>query len=97
MSTLCSFHFNDLGFQEDHWVWDSNNIPFSYTNWDSEQPNNYGEGQDCLRIHKSDKKWDDTMCDDTNYSKPLCQIISGEFHSCFFCFVIWVFNLGLLL
>ena len=73
ISSLCSFHLNDLVLQEGQWVWQSSGVPFTYTKWGWDQPNGGGY-EDCLYIQKMDKKWNDFKCDNTSYNKPLCQI-----------------------
>ena len=64
---------NDFVFQEGDWIWGSSGVPFSYTNWNRGQPNNW-RNEDCLYIKRDKKKWYDHNCDDTRSMKPLCQI-----------------------
>ena len=50
---------NDIATQETY-VW-SDGTAFSYTSWDSSQPNNANQKQDCVLI-KNTGKWDDVVC-----------------------------------
>ena len=55
---------------EGNFAWMSG-APWSYTNWNSGEPNDYGSGEDCVHLTYNGK-WNDLPCDG-NYAKPLCQ------------------------
>ena len=55
------FGINDIS-EEGVFVYESNNVPVSWTNWDSSEPNNGpGEQGDCVRLKNG--KWRDLNCD----------------------------------
>ncbi|KAF4532095.1 hypothetical protein B566_EDAN006189 [Ephemera danica] len=48
--------------QESNWVWDANQKPFNYNNFDNDQPGG-GLGENCLLLHRSDGAWNDFDCE----------------------------------
>ena len=50
---------NDLATQETY-VW-TDGTTFSYNNWNTNQPSNTNNNQDCVKM-KTDGKWDDVTC-----------------------------------
>ena len=38
----------------------------SYTNWDSSQPDNNGNTEDCVEAKEQNMKWDDIKCTTSN-------------------------------
>jgi hypothetical protein len=50
---------------EGAWVWVDGSA-FSYTNWNSGEPNDYGDGEDCAAVRFSlGGEWDDRSCSGT--------------------------------
>ena len=50
---------------EGTWLW-NDDTTFSYTNWDSDQPNSLNEDQDCIS-QRTNFKWDDVECESRVY------------------------------
>lgn len=49
--------------KEGLWMW-SDGSRFDYTNWNTGEPNNAGEGEDCLQMNAaSEKLWFDVPCE----------------------------------
>ncbi|XP_038817337.1 ladderlectin-like [Salvelinus namaycush] len=49
--------------KEGTWMW-SDGSRFDYTNWDTDEPNNAGEGEDCLHMNAASAKlWFDVPCE----------------------------------
>ena len=49
--------------KEGLWMW-SDGSRFSYTNWNTDEPNNAGGGEDCLQMNAaSEKLWFDVPCE----------------------------------
>ena len=59
------FGINDIS-DEGVFVYESNNVPVSWTNWASNEPNNGPEQGDCVRLKNG--KWCDLNCDSTRPS-----------------------------
>ena len=55
---------------EGNFIWMSG-APWSYTNWNSGEPNDYGDEEDCV-VSTSDGKWHNVACGFHN-AYPLCQ------------------------
>jgi len=63
----CPFEWND-------------HSPFDYTNWEPGEPNNAGNGEDCVEYYPWDKMWND---DDCNKEFPfVCQAYIEGKYSC---------------
>jgi len=45
---------------EGKWMWD-NNTPLSYTYWGPSEPNDAGDGEDCMEFY-GEGKWNDVPC-----------------------------------
>ena len=52
-------------------MWSPSNTPLSYTNWNGGEPDNWGDGQDCLMLVEGSGKWNDGTC--TGKRKYVCQ------------------------
>lgn len=55
----------NLGDENAPWMWLSTGKKLSYTNWDSRQPNNLNETENCIEARFSennDFKWNDEDC-----------------------------------
>ena len=48
----------------DNWGW-SDGTPWSYTYWQSGQPNDSGGDEDCARMKNNAGQWTDKKCSDT--------------------------------
>ncbi|KAH8056629.1 hypothetical protein JL722_7468 [Aureococcus anophagefferens] len=57
------------------WEWNSGCVNDGYTNWNTDEPNNYGDGEDCGEIYAGDHDgvWNDIGCDTTGRSHCYCQ------------------------
>jgi hypothetical protein len=63
--------FNDIAV-EDTWVWEDGS-PVGYTNWNSNEPNDSGSGEDCGQINRySDGTWNDEPC--ANSLPYICEL-----------------------
>ena len=47
---------------EGNFRWQTDGAELSYTNWEVNQPNDYGAGQDCVGLYKTANKWEDAEC-----------------------------------
>ena len=47
---------------ENRFFWIPSGTPVDFTDWDTDQPNNYEE-QDCVAYLHNPKKWHDIACD----------------------------------
>ena len=45
--------------------------PLGYQNWNRNEPNNWGRGEDCAMMMRRDGKWNDLFCD--YRIPPLCE------------------------
>ena len=54
---------------EGDWVW-TDGSPVVYTNWQSGEPNNYADNEDCAAFHyySSDGMWNDVSCGNDEYA-----------------------------
>ena len=57
---------------EGTWVWSPSGTPLSYANWGVLEPNNAGNGEDCLN---GPELWNDLPC--TAKQKYVCQTLPG--------------------
>lgn len=49
---------------EGTWMWLFGDDPFTYSNWNSGEPNNKNSNEDCLQFyHDKGNKWNDLPCD----------------------------------
>ena len=48
---------------EEKFTYESNGQPIGYKNWNSNEPNNAGRGEDCTKIIVNIGKWNDLQCD----------------------------------
>ena len=57
------------------WEWNSGCVNDGYTNWNTDEPNDYGDGEDCGEIYGGDHDgvWNDIGCDTTGRSHCYCQ------------------------
>ncbi|XP_071511250.1 macrophage mannose receptor 1-like [Diadema antillarum] len=51
--------------QEQGFLW-TDGSPVSFLNWADGEPNDYGQGEDCVELMTSNGQWNDVKCDDTN-------------------------------
>ena len=62
-------------FQEGNWVWEASGEPFSFTNWDSDSPDN-DRSTNCVRLTDGSFTWWDIDCARTDNYRPFCQILN---------------------
>ncbi|XP_052079665.1 natural killer cells antigen CD94-like [Mytilus californianus] len=66
IATVCDKSYwlgGDDKLSEGTWIWASSRTKFLFTDWDDREPNNYNDGEDCIRIaRKFDFKWGDAEC-----------------------------------
>ncbi|XP_063405603.1 C-type lectin domain family 4 member K-like [Mytilus trossulus] len=49
--------------EEGVWVWATSGQKFTINDWHSSEPNNYGDAENCLNMHKNhDYQWNDAGC-----------------------------------
>ncbi|XP_062576550.1 perlucin-like protein [Saccostrea cucullata] len=48
---------------EHSFIWNNSKKELNYTNWEENEPNNYGGNEDCLVIIVPDGNWYDEICD----------------------------------
>ncbi|XP_013412037.1 perlucin-like protein [Lingula anatina] len=56
------------------WKWNNSGKPFTFTNWNTDEPNNWnGSSEDCLMMLSSKGyKWNDAMCNEKH--KFICEL-----------------------
>jgi len=52
------------------WYWDSTGSKVSFSNWDTDQPDNFGQEQ-CVQINAYSRTWDNVDCNDAR--KFVCE------------------------
>ncbi|XP_071955377.1 echinoidin-like [Antedon mediterranea] len=65
--SLATYWIGLTNTESNGWLWSDNNEEANYTNWDVNQPDNYGGFQNCATVWNRDglqTKWDDTSCYD---------------------------------
>ena len=69
---------NDL-HKEEQWTW-TDGTPFTYSNWNTGEPNNHGNNEDCLELYtpssNKGKHWNDDRC--TKSAKFVCKLTKGN-------------------
>jgi len=59
---------------EGTFLWESDNTEVSYSNWDSNEPNNSRGKEDCVHLRKAvSHRWNDSTCGSKNGNTALCQ------------------------
>ncbi|CAG2215604.1 COLEC12 [Mytilus edulis] len=48
--------------RESRFIWVSDNTPVTFTDWSTNQPDNWRNGEDCVHFHSSTNKWNDAGC-----------------------------------
>ena len=57
--------------EEGNFVYISDNSPIELNNWNSGEPNDYGNGEDCVIVY-GNGKWNDITCHHTHKKSIIC-------------------------
>ena len=53
---------------ENHFVWEDGSPLLSYSNWATGQPDDWENGEDCVQVWTSARKWIDVKCNSYRYA-----------------------------
>ena len=59
--------------KEGSWIWNSNNNPVNYTNWNGGEPNG-GTNENCGNYFANLPTWNDEKCDTRVPVQQLCEL-----------------------
>ena len=57
--------------EEGNFVYISDNSPIELNNWNNGEPNDYGNGEDCVIVY-GNGKWNDNTCHHTHKKSVIC-------------------------